>query len=222
MKKQTNKFINKLNSIDTNILPGAIVLMIVTVIFTALVQNIFWNYQNKIQLKQDLRQNQIQIISDLVNSSINIEFIRYKIYWNDYNRELISVLLDNTEDIYFSEDYIQASEKLEESLKNRDSLAMQYRDEYEQSVSLFFSSLLKSELYFSVSKNILQNLKEKQSESFSFDFEFIREKINETESSKTDFDAFSQQLETIAKENYNDDFYNAVVNYVTELRRQIG
>lgn len=57
MKKQTDKFINKLNSIDTNLLPGAIVLMIVNVIITALVQNIFWNYQNKIQLKQDLRQN---------------------------------------------------------------------------------------------------------------------------------------------------------------------
>lgn len=57
MKKQTDKFINKLNSIDTNLLPGAIVLMIVNVIITALVQNIFWNYQNKIQLKQDLHQN---------------------------------------------------------------------------------------------------------------------------------------------------------------------
>ena len=116
MKKQFDKLIDKFKGIDINRLPGAIVLMIATVIITALVQNIFWIYQDNRQSKQDLHQNQIQIISDLVDNSIKIELIRDKIYWNDYNRELISVLLDNTEDLHFSASYVQSIKELEESL----------------------------------------------------------------------------------------------------------
>lgn len=223
MKKHINIFKDKLKAIDINRLPGAILLMVATVIITAVVQNIFWIYQDNRQLKQDLHQNQIQIISDLIDISIEMEAIRDKVYWNDYNRELITALLDNTEYFHFSENYVQSEKNLEESLKNRDSLAMQYRDEYEQSISSFFSALLKSELYFSVSRNTVQSLKKKQSESFSFDFEFIDEQINKTkqEQSKADFNVLSQQLETIAQEKYNMDFDDAVFKYVTELLSQI-
>lgn len=218
MRKIINKLVEQFKLIDVNRLPGAIILMMVTVIITALVQNAFWIYQDDRQLKQELRQNQIQIISDIVDNSIELESIRSKVYWNDYNRTLATELLNNTKNIYSSE--IHAKE-IEESIKNRDLLGKEYYDEYEKSISLFYSTIVKSELYFSVSKNIVQSLRNKQSKAFSFDFEFINNKIDETEASNKDFEEFSQQLEKIAEKNYNKDFYNEVMNYVKELHSQI-
>lgn len=196
---------------DINHLPGAIFLMIVTVVVTAIVQNLFLLYQNNIQYERDIREQQTQIISDLVEETTQIESLRDKIYWNKFWCQF---------DLFVESDKNNLENK-NSIVDNYEKLENDYRTEYEKVVASYEATLLKSQMYFNVSDSMINEIEVSLSQGFNYDSDYIAKCYYDLLNEYTDANSLIEQLKTIAAEQYNQDFYDKSYLFAIELKNQI-
>ena len=220
MKDKTKNSDSKkigIKDMDVNRIPGAIVLMIFTVVVTAIVQCLFWGLQSRIEYENDMRETKLQIISELVEESTQINQLWYDIYWNTYHYQYCSLMDESAKDWLTSEDYDYINKMGLHNASYYADLQDDYGEKVKDLVSKYKASVIKSQLYFNISDSEVKGIFDALTKGIVYDFDYIEEQYNTVVINEKNPELAYDKLYALAEKKYQNDFVSLESVYADKL-----
>lgn len=186
---------------------GTFAIILITAILTGFFSNLFqyqsWERQAKIEASKQLRNEQLQNIAELVQETGEIQMLREKVYWNKYYGVMYSLIGD-----------YQKSDEFSDREDN-------YRQQYEDVVSKYFSSMYVSHILFEIDREIFLETETQLNDeiTFSLDIDEIKTLYFSLVDSEVEVTEIMKTLENKAEDGFTNAFYEDSMSYVYELEK---